>query len=257
MQQWPDAGTSAQAGEAAREYVFSQQVGHLLRRAYQRHVAVFQQEIPDSRLTGAQFCVMCALRDHGAISMSEIGRVTAIDQATVRGIVERLKARELVTTSADDVDTAEQVALLYLLRKLAGNEAEEPPDAGSDAREPEEPVNPPRRSAAPARPARARARTVRASARAERCLARTVQAPRRAMASALLATRAYFCSMSKRFASCRPRRGRPRNLSARLAGSPATWCRRRSRERSRWWCSRRAAASGRRAATARPPARCR
>jgi DNA-binding MarR family transcriptional regulator len=180
------------AGEAAREYVFSEQVGHLLRRAYQRHVAVFQQEIPDSRLTGAQFCVMCALRDHGAISMSEIGRVTAIDQATVRGIVERLKARELVTTSADDVDrrkvivalerdgrallgevipaahriseltvaglnTAEQVALLYLLRKLAGNEAEEPPDAGSDAREPEEPVNRPRRSAAPARPARARA----------------------------------------------------------------------------------------------------
>jgi DNA-binding MarR family transcriptional regulator len=150
-------------GGAPSEYSFSEQIGHLLRRAYQRHVAIFQQEIPDARLTGAQFGVMCALRDHGDVSMSEICRATAIDQATVRGIVERLKARKLVTTSADDVDrrkvivaldrggkalldevipaahriseltlaglnTAEQVALLYLLRKLAGTEAQQPPD---------------------------------------------------------------------------------------------------------------------------------
>jgi DNA-binding MarR family transcriptional regulator len=140
-------------------YDFSQQVGHLLRRAYQRHVAVFQEVIPDSRLTGAQFSVLCALRDHGAVSMSDICRVTAIDQATVRGIVERLKARDLVTTSADDVDRrkvivalepagealleevtpaaqrvseltvthlnpAEQVALSYLLRKVAADGSE-------------------------------------------------------------------------------------------------------------------------------------
>ena len=140
-------------------YDFSEQVGHLLRRAYQRHVAVFQEVIPDSRLTGAQFCVLCALRDHGPISMSEICRETAIDQATVRGIVDRLRARELVTTSADDIDRrkvivaldsagnavldevlpvahkiseltvgnlnpAERVALLYLLRKLADDSGE-------------------------------------------------------------------------------------------------------------------------------------
>lgn len=146
-------------GEAPPDYDFSEQVGHLLRRAYQRHVAIFQQVIPDSRLTGAQFSVLCALRDHGAISMSEICRETAIDQATVRGIVERLKARNLVTTSADAVDrrkvivaldrtgetlldevipaahriseltvdslnSAERVALLYLLRKLS-NESNE------------------------------------------------------------------------------------------------------------------------------------
>jgi DNA-binding MarR family transcriptional regulator len=170
-------------------YDFSEQVGHLLRRAYQRHVAIFQNVMPDSRLTGAQFCVLCALRDNDAISMSEICRVTAIDQATVRGIVERLKARDLITTSSDDVDRrkvivalaaagkalleetipvahrisdltvaklnpAEQLALLYLLRKLGGD--------GAAAAEPvEEPaldaLRPSRRSPKPARRARARA----------------------------------------------------------------------------------------------------
>lgn len=150
---------SHKQGATPPDYDFSEQVGHLLRRAYQRHVAIFQQVIPDSRLTGAQFSVLCALRDRGPISMSEICRETAIDQATVRGIVERLKARGLVTTAADAVDrrkvivaldqagvallgevipaahrvseltvaslnSAEQVALLYLLRKL-GNENDE------------------------------------------------------------------------------------------------------------------------------------
>ena len=138
----------------APRYEFSEQVGHLMRRAYQRHVAIFQQTIPDSRLTGAQLSVLCALTDHGAMSMSEICRVTAIDLATMRGVIERLKARELDTAEADSVDRrkvivglteagaallhetvpaarrvselttamlnpAEQLALKYLLRKMA------------------------------------------------------------------------------------------------------------------------------------------
>lgn len=144
----------AKRKEAADVYDFSRQIGHLLRRAYQRHVAVFQETMPDSRLTGAQFSVLCVLRDYGSVSMSEICRATAIDQATVRGIIERLKVRQLIATSADAVDRrkvivalepagaalleqvtpaahrvseltmaqlngAERVALVYLLRKIA------------------------------------------------------------------------------------------------------------------------------------------
>ncbi|RYY48227.1 MAG: MarR family transcriptional regulator, partial [Comamonadaceae bacterium] len=98
-----DLQTSAQPVERAG-YDFAGQVGHLMRRAYQRHVAIFQEVIPDSRLTGAQFSVLCALRDRGPSSLSEICKATAIDQATVRGIIERLKARGLVGTSADALD---------------------------------------------------------------------------------------------------------------------------------------------------------
>ncbi|WP_336603705.1 MarR family winged helix-turn-helix transcriptional regulator [Bordetella sp. 02P26C-1] len=141
-------------------YRFSSQVGHLLRRAYQRHTALFQQFIPDSKLTVAQFVVMCALQDDGPASIASLVKSTVIDQATIRGVVDRLKNRDLISLQADPADRrkvmvtltdagvqlvtemrpfaqaiteetfgplneAERVALLYLLRKMIdadGNE---------------------------------------------------------------------------------------------------------------------------------------
>ncbi|NLZ09991.1 MAG: winged helix-turn-helix transcriptional regulator [Alcaligenaceae bacterium] len=97
--------TPAQGAAAdSQEYDFSQQVGHLLRRAYQRHTALFQQIIPDTQLTAAQFVVLCAVRDGGACSLSEIVKRTAIDQATVRGVIDRLKVRKLIGVRHDEAD---------------------------------------------------------------------------------------------------------------------------------------------------------
>ncbi len=82
----------ANQGPAAQEpapYDFSQQVGYLLRRAYQRHLAIFQAESGDGQLTSVQFATLCALKDHGAQSQGELVRQTGIDQATIRGIVDR------------------------------------------------------------------------------------------------------------------------------------------------------------------------
>lgn len=94
------------------DYDFTEQVGHLLRRAYQRHVAIFQQTIPDSQLTAGQFVVLCAIQEHESCSLSEIARSTAIDQATVRGIIERLKSRDLIVVSHDARDRRKVVVLL-------------------------------------------------------------------------------------------------------------------------------------------------
>lgn len=85
-------------------YVFSEQVGHLLRKAYQRHMAIFQQNVGDSQLTAVQFVTLCAIRDHGPSSLTELVKATAVDQATIRGIVERLKARDLITLEPDPQD---------------------------------------------------------------------------------------------------------------------------------------------------------
>jgi len=85
-------------------YDFSAQVGHLLRRAYQAHVSIFQQLIPDSQLTAAQFVALCAVRDSSPCSLNDVVRATAIDQATARGVVDRLKARELLAVSPDPED---------------------------------------------------------------------------------------------------------------------------------------------------------
>ena len=86
------------------DYRFSDQVGHLLRRAYQRHVAIFQAAVPDSRLTAAQFVVLCAVRDRGGCDVRAVVEATAMDEASVRGIVERLKIRELLTATHEPGD---------------------------------------------------------------------------------------------------------------------------------------------------------
>lgn len=85
-------------------YRFSDQIGHLLRRVYQRHAALFQHYIPDSQLTAAQFVVLCSVRDNSGSSLADIVKATVIDQATIRGVVDRLKQRELVQVDHDRID---------------------------------------------------------------------------------------------------------------------------------------------------------
>ena len=136
-------------------YAFSDQIGYLLRRAYQRHLAIFQTNAADPSLTSTQFVTLCALRDNGPSPQTDLIQATGIDQATIRGIIDRLAKRQLVElrTDADDrrksivvltqegrdavngmlssakaisestlssLNPAEQVALLFILRKMIG-----------------------------------------------------------------------------------------------------------------------------------------
>lgn len=98
----PEDGADAGPGKA--DYVFSDQIGHLLRRAYQRHLAIFQRNACDPQLTSVQFVTLCAIRDNGPSSLIELVKSTAIDQATIRGIVDRLKARGLIRQTSDAQD---------------------------------------------------------------------------------------------------------------------------------------------------------
>ncbi|MBA1349837.1 MULTISPECIES: MarR family transcriptional regulator [unclassified Rhizobium] len=141
-------------------YHVTEQVGHLLRKAYQRHLSIFQTNASDPDLTSVQFVTLCALHDLGPSSQVELVKATSVDQATIRGIVERLKARGLIDLSKDEADgrkvvisllpkgealleemyprahliseetvsrlnPAERIALLYLLRKIADDECAE------------------------------------------------------------------------------------------------------------------------------------
>jgi len=85
-------------------YDVSAQIGHFLRRAYQRHVALFQGEVPESTLTMVQFVALCGVRD--------LVKKTAIDQATIRGVVDRLLAKGLVSTQSDENDARKRLILL-------------------------------------------------------------------------------------------------------------------------------------------------
>ncbi|MEM9522525.1 MAG: MarR family transcriptional regulator [Pseudomonadota bacterium] len=80
-------------------YHLSDQVGFNLRRANQRHVAIFARHIGD--LTPTQFAALARLYEYKALSQNRLGRLTAMDSATIKGVVERLRARELVDSRPD------------------------------------------------------------------------------------------------------------------------------------------------------------
>ena len=90
--------------DAEPAYVLEDQVGHLLRRAHQRHAAIFQETIGDAQLTPLQFAALAKLDDLGEVSQNELGRRTAMDAATMQGVIKRLLARGLIDRKPDPED---------------------------------------------------------------------------------------------------------------------------------------------------------
>jgi len=99
-------------------YRLQDQVGHLLRRAHQRHTAIFQAGIGDGQLTPLQLAALVKAREEGAVSQNQLGRLTAMDPATSLGVIRRLCAKGLMERSADTSDRRRSV-----LRVSAAGEA--------------------------------------------------------------------------------------------------------------------------------------
>ena len=85
-------------------YVLDDQVGHLLRRAHQRHTSIFQDQIEDSQLTPLQFSALVKLSDLGKVSQNLLGRLTAMDAVTMQAVIRRLFARCLLERLPDPTD---------------------------------------------------------------------------------------------------------------------------------------------------------
>ena len=89
--------------EKPEDYVLERQVGFIMRRAVQRHIAIFAALIPD--MTPTQFAALAKLCELGQASQNELGRLTSMDVATIKGVVDRLRARQLVTAEAQESDS--------------------------------------------------------------------------------------------------------------------------------------------------------
>lgn len=87
----------------SRTYTMEDQVGFLIRLANQRHASIFASRIVGS-LTPTQFAALNKLQDVGSCSQNELGRLAAMDAPTIKGVVERLHARELVEIVIDPND---------------------------------------------------------------------------------------------------------------------------------------------------------
>lgn len=102
-------------------YVLEQQAGHLLRRAHQRHSAIFQEHIGDDQLTPLQFAALVKLRDIGEVSQNQLGRLTAMDAATMQGVIKRLAVRNLILRRPDPDDRRRLILSLTVQgRELIG-----------------------------------------------------------------------------------------------------------------------------------------
>jgi MarR family transcriptional regulator, lower aerobic nicotinate degradation pathway regulator len=83
-------------------YRLQDQIGFILRKAHQRHVSIFASHIAD--LTPPQFAALAKLNDVGETSQNQLGQLIAMDAATVKGVIDRLKARGLVKLTKHEVD---------------------------------------------------------------------------------------------------------------------------------------------------------
>ena len=101
-------------------YLVEDHVGFLLRRAHQRHVALFLEVAGHHGLTPTQFAALFKAVELRRVTQNLLGRLTAMDPATIQGVVRRLTARGLLARARDPMDrrtavltpTEEGVALI-------------------------------------------------------------------------------------------------------------------------------------------------
>jgi MarR family transcriptional regulator, lower aerobic nicotinate degradation pathway regulator len=84
-------------------YVLDEQIGFILRQVWQRHATIFAREVGNN-LTSAQWAALSKLTETGPCSQNQLGRLTAMDVATIKGVIDRLTGRGLTETSADPED---------------------------------------------------------------------------------------------------------------------------------------------------------
>src|SRR5437868_13129578 len=84
-------------------YVLVEQIGFILRQVWQRHATIFAREI-GINLTPTQWAALAKLTETGPCSQNQLGRLTAMDVATIKGVIDRLTARGMTETSSDPTD---------------------------------------------------------------------------------------------------------------------------------------------------------
>lgn len=104
----PDAPPPA----SAAAYRLDASAGHLLRRAHQRYQATFLDAAGGLGLTGPQFAALLRLEEMGQATQNHLGRLAAMDSATVQGVVRRLCARDLVRSAGNPLDRRTRVLTL-------------------------------------------------------------------------------------------------------------------------------------------------
>lgn len=98
--------------DAGSEFILDEHIGHLLRRAHQRASASFAVALSSEGLTPAQFFAMARLRERGELSQNLLGRMSAMDPATIQGVIKRLSERGHIERAPDPNDRRRMILRL-------------------------------------------------------------------------------------------------------------------------------------------------
>jgi MarR family transcriptional regulator, lower aerobic nicotinate degradation pathway regulator len=79
-------------------------IGFRLRKAHQRAVDIFNAVMAQHGVTATQFTALAKLHEAGPLSQNHLGRLTAMDPATIFGVVGRLSKRGYVKQSVHQHD---------------------------------------------------------------------------------------------------------------------------------------------------------
>jgi MarR family transcriptional regulator, lower aerobic nicotinate degradation pathway regulator len=82
-----------------------------MRVAMQRHTSIFTSRMVEA-LTQTQFAALAKLHEVGPCSQNYLGRLIYLDAATIKGVVDRLCLRGLVTALNDPKDRRRRAVTL-------------------------------------------------------------------------------------------------------------------------------------------------
>lgn len=88
----------------AQRFDFWQLPGHLIRRAHQRAVAIFMEEMAGFDVTPVQYAILLALLDRPGEDQVTLAAHVALDAATSGSVVGRLEARGWLRREPDQRD---------------------------------------------------------------------------------------------------------------------------------------------------------
>lgn len=108
--------------QSKRKYILDKQVGFILRQVWQRHAAIFARAI-GTNLTPTQWAALAKLNEKGPCPQNQLGRLTAMDVATISGVIDRLTARGLTDTSPDPRDGRRLLVSLTLAGEQTAEKA--------------------------------------------------------------------------------------------------------------------------------------
>ena len=84
-------------------YILDDQIGFILRQAYQKHALLFVECFGED-FTPTQWAAVAKLNEVGGCSQYFLGRLTAMDAATIKGVVDRLMKRGYIESTPSATD---------------------------------------------------------------------------------------------------------------------------------------------------------